>query len=103
METAGFFIGMLSGAIFLTYLYNQSGGKTALPILWHTTWNIASLIAFATIPETAYVLSTFFMSNRSAPSFYAPRGMSFQDALRRVHAERYGGHSHVERGNEMGK
>ncbi len=28
--------------------------------------------------------------------------MSFQDALRRVNAERSGGRSHVERGNETG-
>jgi len=29
-----------------------------------------------------------------------PRGICFQDALRRVNAERSGEHPHVERGNE---
>ncbi len=33
-------------------------------------------------------------------SFHAPRGMPLPDAPRRVDAERPGGHSHVERGNE---
>ncbi len=40
---------------------------------------------------------------RSPPSFHAPRGMLLPDAPRRVDAERPGGHSHVERGNETGE
>ncbi len=59
--TVGFFIGMLAGAICISFLYNQSGGKTLLPILWHTTWNVVSLLTFATIPETAYIISTLFI------------------------------------------
>jgi len=37
------------------------------------------------------------------PSFYAARGMRLPDAPRRVDAERPGGHSNVERGNETGE
>ena len=60
-ETVGFFIGMLAGGIFMTYLYNESGGKTLLPILFHTTWNIVSQVSLATQPEITYVLSTVLM------------------------------------------
>ena len=59
--TIGFFVGMLAGAIFMTYLYNESGGKTLLPILFHTTWNIVSQIALATQPQVTYTLSTLLM------------------------------------------
>lgn len=59
--TIGFFIGMLAGALFMAYLYNESGGKTLLPILFHTTWNIVSQIGLATVPATTYVMSTLLM------------------------------------------
>jgi len=59
--TVGFFIGMLAGGIFMTYLYNESGGKTLLPILFHTTFNIVSQVSLATQPEVAYAISTVLM------------------------------------------
>jgi uncharacterized protein len=59
--TIGFFIGMLAGAIILTYLYNESGGKTLLPILFHTTFNLVSQASLATVPEVAYVITTLQM------------------------------------------
>jgi membrane protease YdiL (CAAX protease family) len=57
----GFFIGMLAGGIIMTYLYNESGGKTLLPILFHTTWNIAAQVSLETFPEVTYVLTTLQM------------------------------------------
>lgn len=54
----GFFIGMLAGGIIMTTLYNESGGKTLLPILFHTTWNIAAQVSLETFPEITYVLTT---------------------------------------------
>ncbi len=39
----------------------------------------------------------------SPPSFHALRGMRLPDAPRRVDAERPGGYSYVERGNETGE
>lgn len=35
----GFFIGILSGAIVLTWLYNRSGGSVLAAILWHASFN----------------------------------------------------------------
>lgn len=57
----GFFIGMLAGGIIMTYLYNESGGKTLLPILFHITWNIAAQVSLETFPEVTYVLTTLQM------------------------------------------
>ena len=57
----GFFIGMLAGGIIMTYLYNESGGKTLLPILFHTTFNIAAQVSLETFPEVTYVLTTLQM------------------------------------------
>lgn len=57
----GFFVGMLAGGIIMTYLYNESGGKTLLPILFHTTWNIVSMTSLATFPEITYALTTLQM------------------------------------------
>jgi membrane protease YdiL (CAAX protease family) len=59
--TIGFFIGMLAGGIFMTFLYNESGGKTLLPIIFHTAINVNSQLAFATRPEIAYATSTILM------------------------------------------
>jgi membrane protease YdiL (CAAX protease family) len=35
----GFFIGILSGAIVLTWLYNRSGGSVLTAALWHASFN----------------------------------------------------------------
>jgi len=59
--TIGFFVGMLAGGIFMTYLYNESGGKTLLPIIFHTAINVNSQLSFATQPEIAYATSTILM------------------------------------------
>jgi membrane protease YdiL (CAAX protease family) len=37
-----FFVGLASGAILLTWLYNRSGGSILLVVLWHGTYNLVS-------------------------------------------------------------
>ena len=39
----GIFFGLLTGAIWLTCLYNSTGGSTAMAVLWHTTFNLVNL------------------------------------------------------------
>lgn len=38
----GFFLGMLSGAIVLTWLYNESGGSVLAVALWHASFNFVT-------------------------------------------------------------
>jgi membrane protease YdiL (CAAX protease family) len=41
---SGFFIGLFAGALWMTFLYNSTGGSTLMVALWHTTWNIVNVI-----------------------------------------------------------
>jgi membrane protease YdiL (CAAX protease family) len=43
----GFFIGMVAGAIVLTWLTNGAGGSVLLPALWHTSYNLVAGTAAA--------------------------------------------------------
>ncbi len=43
----GFFLSMLAGALWLAYLYNASGRSLLVVALWHTLWNVVSLVAAA--------------------------------------------------------
>lgn len=43
----GFFMSMLAGALWLAYLYNASGRSLLVVALWHTLWNVVSLVAAA--------------------------------------------------------
>jgi hypothetical protein len=38
----GFFLGVLAGAIALTWLYNSSGGSVLAAILWHASFNFVT-------------------------------------------------------------
>jgi membrane protease YdiL (CAAX protease family) len=38
----GFFLGVLAGAIVLTWLYNSSGGSVFAAVLWHASFNFVS-------------------------------------------------------------
>lgn len=38
----GFFLGILAGAIVLTWLYNSSGGSVMAAVLWHASFNFVT-------------------------------------------------------------
>lgn len=39
----GFFVGLLAGAIWFTFLFNSTGGSVLLVALWHMTWNVVNV------------------------------------------------------------
>ncbi len=41
----GFFIGLLAGAFWLTFLFNSSGGSVWTVALWHVIWNVSNIVA----------------------------------------------------------
>jgi uncharacterized protein len=42
-----FVLGVLAGSIWLTGLYNSTGGSVLMVMLWHVTWNMANAMAAA--------------------------------------------------------
>lgn len=42
-----FVLGVLAGSIWLTSLYNSTGGSVLMVMLWHVTWNMANAMAAA--------------------------------------------------------
>lgn len=41
----GFFIGILAGAFWLTFLFNSTGGSVLVVAIWHVLWNVSNLAA----------------------------------------------------------
>jgi len=61
VQVIGFFIGMFAGAIWLTFLYNSTGGNTLMVVLWHTTWNIVNIIGLVVSIEVVSFMSAIVM------------------------------------------
>lgn len=57
----GFFVGMLAGAIWLTSLYNSTGGSILMVAAWHTVWNIVNQIGAVVAPDTSALMSVLLM------------------------------------------
>jgi membrane protease YdiL (CAAX protease family) len=51
----GFFLGVVSGSVFLAWLYRASGGSVLIVALWHATYNLFSGTAAAHGPVAAVV------------------------------------------------
>lgn len=41
---AGFFVGLLAGAFWLTFVFNSTGGSVLAVCLWHMLWNAANMM-----------------------------------------------------------
>ncbi len=57
----GFFLGLFAGAIWLTFLYNSTGGSILMVALWHTTWNVVNIFALVISLEVVAIMSTLVM------------------------------------------
>ncbi len=54
----GFFIGLVAGTVWLTFLYNSTGGSAFVAIIWHTGWNIVNQVAILLSDVMLAVMST---------------------------------------------
>ena len=60
-EVVGFFLGLLAGAIWLTCLYNATGGSILATMSWHITWNMATILAMLVSSTLVSMLSAEVM------------------------------------------
>jgi membrane protease YdiL (CAAX protease family) len=57
----GFLLGLLAGAVILTWLYNSTGGSILLVAVWHGTFNFVTGCVACKAGATAAILSTLVM------------------------------------------
>lgn len=60
-EYFGFYLGLFAGAVWLTFLYNSTGGSTLIVMVWHTVWNAVALVGAVISPQVVAVTSTLIM------------------------------------------
>lgn len=72
---AGFFVSMLAGAFWLTFLYNSSGGSIMAVALWHTVWNVVNQLA-ADAEEVVIALNVLMMVLGFGVLLTGPRELS---------------------------
>jgi len=61
VQFAGFFIAIFAGAIWLTCLYNSTGGSILMVVLWHFTWNTVNIVSPVISREINTLMSTMVM------------------------------------------
>jgi len=53
----GFFMGMFAGALWLTFLYNSTGGSILMVALWHVIWNMMNLAGAVVSDDVVAVMN----------------------------------------------
>ncbi|RJQ31592.1 MAG: hypothetical protein C4589_01350 [Peptococcaceae bacterium] len=61
VQAAGFLAGMFAGAVWLTCLYNSTGGSILMVVLWHFTWNIVNIAGPVIDEEISAIMSAMVM------------------------------------------
>jgi uncharacterized protein len=61
VEVVGFFVGLFAGAVWLTALYNGSGGSVFVVAAWHATWNVVNILALPVSMAVVATMSTLVM------------------------------------------
>lgn len=60
-QLLGFFIALFAGAIWLTWLYNRTGGSILMVALWHAIWNIVNIFGLPISDDLVAIMSAFVM------------------------------------------
>ncbi|XOB97997.1 CPBP family intramembrane glutamic endopeptidase [Deinococcota bacterium DY0809b] len=60
-EIVGFFLGLLAGAVWLTFLYNSSGGSILTVAVWHTAWNAVNIVGMVVSVGVVALMSALVM------------------------------------------
>lgn len=79
-QVVGFFLGLFAGAIWLTCLYNATGGSVLMVDVWHTVWNVVNQVAMVVSVGVLSLMSVLVMVGAVAivvawtPASLAPAG-----------------------------
>lgn len=77
---AGFFACFVAGAIWLTFLYNSSGGSVLMLILWHIVWNAVHVAGAAVSSDVVGVMNVLVIPlGVVALIVGGPRGLSWSE------------------------
>ena len=80
-EYVGFYLGLFAGAVWLTFLYNSTGGSTLLVVVWHIVWNAVALAAAVLSPTLVAITSGLIMvGGIAALVIGGPRRLSWTQA-----------------------
>lgn len=60
-QVVGFFVGLFAGAIWLTFLYNSTGGSIFIVATWHAIWNIVNIWGLVVSANVVSVMSAIIM------------------------------------------
>lgn len=60
-QVIGFFIGLFAGAIWLTFLYNSTGGNIFIVAAWHTIWNTVNILGLVVSLNVVSLMSAMVM------------------------------------------
>jgi len=60
-QVIGFFIGLFAGAIWLTFLYNSTGGNIFIVAAWHTIWSIMNILGLVVSIDVVSLRSAIVM------------------------------------------
>jgi hypothetical protein len=75
----GFFVGLAAGAVWLTFLYNSTGGSAMMAVLWHTCWTVVSQASLVlselvvAVMRTCVILAAAFILLRWGPKSLATK------------------------------
>ncbi|NIP56578.1 MAG: CPBP family intramembrane metalloprotease [Gemmatimonadetes bacterium] len=77
----GFFVGLLAGAFWLTFVFNSTGGSVRVVASWHVLWNVANLVLAEVSSLAVAVLNVLMMAlGFGVAAWYGPRGLRVGDA-----------------------
>ena len=80
VQAVGFFMGLFAGAIWLTCLYNSTGGSILMVAAWHTTWNLVNQAATVVSVQILSAMSVMVMILAVAVVIsFGPRTLSPRD------------------------
>jgi len=60
-QVIGFFLGLFAGAIWLTFLYNSTGGSIFIVATWHAIWNIVNIFGLVISIDVVSLMSAIVM------------------------------------------